>query len=450
MRVLFPDNTGSAVSVTNNYALLINDQTANTGTVTYTNRFGIYQEGASDTNYFAATTLVGTNVNSGYKFEVSGSANATTLFQNGVQVLTTAAISGTTNYIPKFTSSSAIGNSLIYDNGTNVGIGTTSPGQKLTADAPYGQPATTGTTQNGVFRIQVDQGVGWGEVFDMGMHVGISGPPSYAWLQGTNKGNHGINYNIAINPRGGNVGIGTTSPTSLLHLHQSGANTIFRIGNNAAFDQFIYFNGNNDWSLGIDYSNSNAFVLSNFSSIGTNDRLVITSGGNVLIGTTTDSGFKVDINGTGRFSGGLYVSGGSGGDNGLLIYQAGGGASLPTYNANSDRAQLAFKQAQNFPSSNNYTRTLDIVSTGDGTGGGMIRLFTTVNNSTPSAALTLSTTGAATFSSSVTTGAPSGGTAAAWKFGERVASAGVTLNDSQYIQLDVGGTTYYLATVNTS
>ena len=34
---------------------------------------------------------------------------------------------GTTNYIPKWTSSSALGNSLIYDNGTNVGIGITNP-----------------------------------------------------------------------------------------------------------------------------------------------------------------------------------------------------------------------------------------------------------------------------------------------------------------------------------
>ena len=39
----------------------------------------------------------------------------------------------------------------------------------------------------------------------------------------------------------------------------------------------------------MDYSNSNAFVLSNASSIGTNDRLVVTTGGNVGIGTTTPS-----------------------------------------------------------------------------------------------------------------------------------------------------------------
>jgi len=39
--------------------------------------------------------------------------------------------SGTTNYVPKFTASGFIGNSQIFDNGTNVGIGTASPLDKL-------------------------------------------------------------------------------------------------------------------------------------------------------------------------------------------------------------------------------------------------------------------------------------------------------------------------------
>ena len=39
--------------------------------------------------------------------------------------------SGTTNYIPKFTSTKVIGDSIIYDSGTNIGIGTNSPSQKL-------------------------------------------------------------------------------------------------------------------------------------------------------------------------------------------------------------------------------------------------------------------------------------------------------------------------------
>jgi len=36
--------------------------------------------------------------------------------------------SGTTNFLPRFTASSTIGNSEVYQNGNNVGIGTTSPG----------------------------------------------------------------------------------------------------------------------------------------------------------------------------------------------------------------------------------------------------------------------------------------------------------------------------------
>jgi hypothetical protein len=99
-----------------------------------------------------------------------------------------------------------------------VGIGTTSAGQKLTVDGLRGQPATSGTTQNGLFRISTLSG-GYGETLDMGFHVGIDGPPSYGWIQSTNQGSLGINYNIALNPNGGNVGVNTTSPNPSSPLH---------------------------------------------------------------------------------------------------------------------------------------------------------------------------------------------------------------------------------------
>lgn len=53
--------------------------------------------------------------------------------QKGIDSLAAIRISGsgTTNYIPKFTASTTLGNSQIFDNGTNVGIGTTSPNFKL-------------------------------------------------------------------------------------------------------------------------------------------------------------------------------------------------------------------------------------------------------------------------------------------------------------------------------
>lgn len=54
--------------------------------------------------------------------------------------------SGTTNYVPKFTSATAIGNSQIFDSGSLVGIGTASPYTKLTVDGLVGTNGVSGST----------------------------------------------------------------------------------------------------------------------------------------------------------------------------------------------------------------------------------------------------------------------------------------------------------------
>ncbi|MEY2720104.1 MAG: hypothetical protein RLZZ273_1470 [Bacteroidota bacterium] len=46
-------------------------------------------------------------------------------------LLNAATINGTANYLTKFTSATSLGTSLIYDNGSLVGLGTASPGGKL-------------------------------------------------------------------------------------------------------------------------------------------------------------------------------------------------------------------------------------------------------------------------------------------------------------------------------
>lgn len=74
VRILFPDNNYQPINVTNNYALLIQDQTSNTGTVTYTNRWGIYQEGTSDINYFAGNINIKTTTNTSNALNVNGTA----------------------------------------------------------------------------------------------------------------------------------------------------------------------------------------------------------------------------------------------------------------------------------------------------------------------------------------------------------------------------------------
>jgi hypothetical protein len=56
--------SGANITYTNYYGLLIN-QLDEYGGVTFTNRWGIYQGGASDKNYFAGTTLIGTSTLTG-------------------------------------------------------------------------------------------------------------------------------------------------------------------------------------------------------------------------------------------------------------------------------------------------------------------------------------------------------------------------------------------------
>jgi hypothetical protein len=82
------------------------------GTIITTGTIGITQSGASADGYLSSTDW--------------------NTFNNKQNALTNPVTgTGTTNYVSKFTSSSAIGNSQIFDDGTNVGIGTTTPSYKI-------------------------------------------------------------------------------------------------------------------------------------------------------------------------------------------------------------------------------------------------------------------------------------------------------------------------------
>jgi hypothetical protein len=107
-------------------------------------RFGIGTVTPAATLAVQGTTLINTNTDNGVdKLQVSGGVTASgtltaaTIVKAGgtsSQFLMAdgstslgggGTLSGTTNYVPKFTSSSAIGNSQIIDNGTNLSLRTT-------------------------------------------------------------------------------------------------------------------------------------------------------------------------------------------------------------------------------------------------------------------------------------------------------------------------------------
>jgi hypothetical protein len=66
--------------------------------------------------------------------------------------------------------------------------------------------------------LRVENNATYTNVLDVG---GYSTSPYGLWMQAADRGALGTVYPIILQPNGGNVGIGTTSPTSLLHVNKS-------------------------------------------------------------------------------------------------------------------------------------------------------------------------------------------------------------------------------------
>ena len=90
-----------------------------------------------------------------------------------------------------------------------TGIGTTTPINKLEVVTTKADPAISGTTANGNFRLGATVGT---HVLDFG----LSSSSTYSWLQARDKSNYATNYSLSLNPNGGNVGIGNSAPATTL------------------------------------------------------------------------------------------------------------------------------------------------------------------------------------------------------------------------------------------
>jgi hypothetical protein len=231
----------------------------------------------------------------------------------------TAAISGTTNYVSKFTTASTLGNSLIYDNGTNVGIGTISPSEKL-------------EVSSGDISIRRNTGT-WGS-----LRFGTNEPGYLNAWAGVESDWEGVGVNVANlkfftsfgsrNERmritsTGNVGIGTTSPGAKIDIVGSYDALPARILRQATYGEILRIGRNGvSESASINYPADGVLAINTSGS----ERMRITSSGNVGIGTTSPAA-KLDVVGDGRFSARVQVQG----SNGTGTTQ---GGLLINYNAN--------------------------------------------------------------------------------------------------------------------
>ena len=254
--------------------------------------------------------------------------------------------SGTANYVTKWSDTDTITNSTIYDNGTNVGIGTTSPTQKL--DIRDGELVFTqsSTNQNPSGRIRFNE---YGSGAVSGSYMEYNGASNY-FSMFTNS--ETVNYeflravrgsHLLLQPSSGNVGIGTTGPTAPLHIQGGATSEVLKIEADANPYARWVENGANVGFL--QFSSSNAY-LSNMSNgsllfrTNNTDKMTITGSGNVGIGTTNPrgklditngstgqtysniSGLLIDVNGTSNSYYGLRV-GSSTGNSHLAVTNAG-------------------------------------------------------------------------------------------------------------------------------
>jgi hypothetical protein len=299
-----------------------------------------------------------------------GAIDGGALTWRGVAIATTANISGTTNYVSKFTGANTLGNSLIQDDGTTV-------------------------TSNGTIRVIKTSRI---------LTIGDTYANHISWDSGVD---------LALNLDNGNTsgGIvffgGTTTPKFTVTSSGAGtfAGSVTASGNfNALLTSgFILRNSTNtaavggltrrgNWEGNATYDTAlfaeTGYGLYLYTNGSATPKILISTNGNTLIGTTTDAGYKLDVNGTGRFSGALRVNAAS------TIYGATQDAiqtifTLGGQNASSQAKELYFR----LTAGGTPAWTFQTAAVGTDTN---INIFP---NGT--AGLTIAYAGAATFSSSV-------------------------------------------------
>ena len=180
---------------------------------------------------------------------------------------------GTTNYAAKWTSTNTLGNGLIYDNGTGVGIGTT-------------------TTLSNAFTVN-NAGTTAGTSTSYPIAIARAGTVDYTI--GSDASNiYEQSWNskpLVINGQGNNVGIGTTPSYKLDVAGDINTNTGFTISGAATSGNYLRGNGSNFVSSTIQASDIPA------------------GNGNYIQNTTTQqASSNFNISGTGIIGGNLGMA----------------------------------------------------------------------------------------------------------------------------------------------
>jgi hypothetical protein len=226
---------------------------------------------------------------------------------------------GTTNYLPKFTGASTIGNSILQETGgfllTDKGVSTmfgvaiattSSNGGNLTikAGGGFGSGNTAGN-------LYLGYGRGNSSASNGAMYFGMAQPTDAVGLASTHmtldaSGNLGLgvtpsasslptietDYGLFVGKAENNI---TSNAYFNTNWKYTGSGFATRYSGNSYVGQHAWFNAPSG-------TGGNAITFTQAMTLFNSGNLLLTSG------AVTDAGYKLDVNGTGRFSGDVAIS----------------------------------------------------------------------------------------------------------------------------------------------
>jgi len=299
----YPAATGT-LALTSDLSSYVTLATAQTITANKTfSEFGFFDKGVllKQNIYPSASGYNGIGaISGGFYFSIGQTTVQTLLFNSTTPYQytfpsatgTITLGTGTTNYVSKWTGTNTIGNSLIFDNGTNVGIGNTNTSYTLdvsgtgrfTGALTYPKFIMSGGSDQSELTNAVNNDF---KLTNSGNFRIINNSNTAALMTVTNAGNVGIN----CTPNAQFEVLGSTGAALTDGIRVS-RNTL----QNSQYGVINYTSGILNLT-GVDTSGGGAIRLNTSDGTTTSERMRITSGGNVGIGNTGASDQRLSLSG---------------------------------------------------------------------------------------------------------------------------------------------------------